>query len=94
MTKRKLSPVEVTMKAAHEAHPDVWERVEAIARIINPHVFSDMWVDENGNEPMKTRREYLQSVAIDKAHEILMYLGVNKEDEWYDILMALRKKAA
>ncbi len=79
------------MKAAREAQPDLWERTDAIARIIDPAAFIDGWTIHPSDSAtvLKSRLKYKQSVALCKAQEVLKYLGVNVDADWYEILKRL-----
>jgi len=80
--------VEQMLRAARDQRPDLWRRTEAVARIIDPSAFAEDWIIE---PPAAARLhnlklELLRANARRRAQEVLQYLGVNTEHDWYDIL--------
>lgn len=83
--------IEAMMRAARASNPDLWERTEAVARIIAPEAFMDDWVIHPPESARlhALRLKVLQGNAMLKAQDILAYLGVNTDADWYDILKRL-----
>jgi hypothetical protein len=80
--------VEEMLRLAREQRPDLWRRTEAVARIIDPSAFADDWVIEPPEVARlhRLKLEVMRGNATRKAQEVLQYLGVNTEHDWYDIL--------
>lgn len=73
---------------ARESNPDLWARVEGVAKIIDPAAFATdhvIWPEENARA-FKLRQDYMRAVAMNKAHEALRYLGINTDTDWLYIL--------
>ena len=86
-----MTDVDRMLKIAREQRPDLWARTEAVARIIDPAAFADDWTID---PPEATRLHSLKLAvlrgnAMRRAQEVLAYLGVNTEHDWYDILTRL-----
>ncbi len=83
--------IDEMLKAARELQPDLWKRTDAVARIIAPEAFMDDWVVHPSERAaiLRAKLAVLQCVAMRKAHDILTYLGVNTETDWYSILERL-----
>ena len=86
--------VDRALQAARELRPDLWERTDQIARIIEPSAFMDDWLvhPEDQKHILEKRLAVQQAAAMRKAQEILQYLGVNTETDWYAILQHLADK--
>ncbi len=84
------------LRVARELRPDLWERSEAVAKIIDPGAFATDWIIEPAEaaEMHRLRLELLKANAMCKAQEILRYLGVNTDADWYEILTRLAKERA
>jgi hypothetical protein len=86
--------VDKMLKIAREQRPDLWARTDAVARIIDPAAFADDWVID----PPEAARLHalklalLRATARSKAQEVLKYLGVNTEHDWYDILTRMAER--
>lgn len=82
------SAVDQALRLAREVQPDLWERTEAIARIIDPSAFMDGWIVEpkSAAKLLTLKLKVKQSAAMSKAQEVLTYLGVNTEADWFEIL--------
>ena len=74
------SVAEKVMKVA-----DMWVRTEDVARIIDPTAFAG---DPTIHPALKPK--VLQ--AMRKAQEVLAYLGVNTEADWYEIVTRLAER--
>jgi len=83
--------VDKMLKIAREQRPDLWARTEAVARIIDPSAFANDWrIDPPSAARLHALKlEVLRGNAIRRAQEVLQYLGVNTEHDWYDILTKL-----
>jgi len=82
------------MRFAREVQPELWERTEAVARIIDPAAFADGWIihPESAARLHALKLKVLQGNAMRKAQEVLAYLGVNTETDWYEILTRLAER--
>ena len=82
------------VRHAREVQPELWERTDAIARIIDPAAFAEGWTCHSGDSAkvLNARLKYHQSVALSKAQDVLRYLGVNTEADWYEILQRIAKE--
>src|SRR3990167_8479150 len=88
----KNSSVDEMLRIAKRTQPDLWRRTEGVARIIAPEAFEDGWTFAEPASAAKLHRLRLkvqQDVAMSKAHDVLTYLGVNTETDWYEILTQL-----
>ena len=87
MTKPESS-VDAALRLARELRPDLWQRTEQVARIIDPAAFAEGWVldDRETRELYDARQRYMRSSAMVKAQDVLCYLGVNVDTDWYEIL--------
>jgi hypothetical protein len=85
---------EQIMQFAREAQPDLWARTEAVARIIDPSAFADDWIihPESAARLHSLKLKVLQDNAMRKAQDVLTYLGVNTETDWYEILTRLAER--
>jgi hypothetical protein len=81
------------MRFARDARPDLYERMEAVARIIDPAAFANDWIihPEEAARLHSLKLKVLQGNAMRKAQEVLEYLGVNTQTDWYEILSRLAK---
>ena len=76
---------------ARESNPDLWARVEGVAKIIDPGAFLTdhvIWPEENART-FEIRQQYMRACAMKTAHEILKYLGINTDTDWLYILERL-----
>jgi hypothetical protein len=91
MTQNTDHFVDDILRIARDTNPDLWKRTDAIARIIDPAAFADDWIisDPGIAESHKFKLVLMQSVAIGKAQEVLVYLGVNTSTDWFEILTIL-----
>ena len=87
--------VEEMLDIARAQHPDLWERVDGVARIIDPAAFADGHVvhPDDTRSLFETRRRYMQAAATHKACEVLEYLGINTSTDWLHILSVLAERA-
>jgi len=85
------SDVDRMLRIAREQRPDLWARTEAVARIIDPSAFADDWLIDPPEAARlhRLKLEVLRGNAVRRAQEVLQYLGVNTECDWYDILTRL-----
>jgi hypothetical protein len=74
--------------AARTLRPDLWKRVDAVARIIDPAAFMDDWIvePESAAKLHKARLGVQRANATARAHRILEYLGVNTSTDWHQIM--------
>lgn len=88
------SVIDKTIRLARKVQPDLWDRTEGVARIIDPSAFADDWIIDppSAAKLHALRLEVLRGNAMSKAHEILRYLGVNVDTDWYEILDRLAKE--
>lgn len=88
-----MSAIDEAMRLYRERHPDAFARADVIARIIDPAAYS-AWTASDGRtqELMNLRQDYMRSVALNKACEILRVLGVNMDCDWMDVLTKLCKE--
>lgn len=82
------SVAEQVLRHAREMQPDLWERTEAVARIIDPAAFMEGWTCSDGDSlsVMNARLKFQHSAAMVKAQDVLRYLGVNTAADWYEVL--------
>ena len=87
--------IEEVLRIAKELRPNLYKRMEEVARIIDPSAFGGDWVvsDPAHQKLVDTRQQYMRAVAMSKAQDILRYLGVNTDTDWYEILTQLAKEA-
>ena len=80
--------IDKMLEAAREVQPGLWQRTEDVARILDPGAFLDNAVihPPEADKLFRLRQEYMQAAAMNKAQEILKYLGVNTDADWYAIL--------
>ena len=73
---------------ARESNPELWTRTEGIARIIDPPAFATDYIilPEENARTFELRQEYMQAIAMGKAHDVLKYLGINTDTDWLYIL--------
>lgn len=94
--KKTSSVAEQVMRFAREVQPELWERTEQVARIIDPAAFAEGWVlisrDASAKRLHETRTKYMQSIALSKAQDVLKYLGVNADADWYAILSKMSEE--
>lgn len=76
--------IEEAIEASRRAHPELWEKADRIAEIIEPSAFAEWYSGISGEkrEPT-TRQRYLRASARRRAWEVLRYLGIAPEDtDW------------
>jgi len=86
--------VDSVLRVARDLRPDLWKRTEAVARIIAPEAFADDWIIHPA-EAAKTHRlklAVMRSNAMRKAQDVLGYLGVNTDTDWYQLLGRLAEE--
>ena len=82
-----MSSIDKALQLARERHPDLWERTDMIARIIDPAAFTWMTTnDSKAQRRLDTKQKYLRARARSKAHDVLHALGVNTDTDWLYIL--------
>jgi hypothetical protein len=92
-----VSDIDEALRIARELRPDLWERTEAVARIIDPAAFAGGWTivePASAARLHEARVAYQRSNAMLRAQEILAYLGVNTETDWFTILTRLAERSA
>ena len=96
MTRRKESTIDTTLRLAREVQPDLWKRTEAVARIIDPSAFASGWIISPASAAKlhAARLAYLRSNAMRRAQDVLEYLGVNTQTDWFTILRRLAQEKA
>lgn len=89
-----MSDIDAVLKIDKSLRPNLYARTEAIARIIDPAAFMADWVCEPASAAklLRLRLAVQRGNAMAKAHEVLKYLGVNSEPDWFDILDQLAKE--
>lgn len=90
-----MSSIEQLMKAARASNPDLWERTESVARIIAPEAFDEGWIIHPPESAAlhRARLRVLQGNAFKKAQDVLAFLGVNTEADWFDILTRMADRS-
>lgn len=85
--------IDDALRTAKELHPDLYQRTEDVARIIDPGSFGTPWTcsDPDAQRLMDARRKLLQANAMATAQRILEYLGVNTNVDWLEILTRMAK---
>lgn len=91
-----MTDIDRMLRISREIQPNLWERTEHVAKIIDPSAFMDDWVitPPEREALMRAKLSCLQAAAMKKANEILTYLGVNTETDWYSILGRLAGEPA
>ena len=93
------SGVRELLEVAREEYPDLYRKIDKVAEIIDPVAFSsgetvilqDSKRDHRTERLCQMKREYNQSEARRKAHQILQALGHEVED-WGVLFAALKKR--
>ena len=82
------------LRIAKELRPDLYERTEAVACIIDPVAFGQPWEcsDPEHQKLADARRKLMQANAMSTAQRVLEYLGVNTSTDWYEILSRMAKE--
>lgn len=90
------SNIEKIVEIDRRLRPEVYEKCDAIARIINPAAFADNWTvqPEEHAALVSARLSYQRAVALSQAHEILKYLGLSSAVDWGEILTRLAERDA
>lgn len=89
-----MSDIEEVLKIDKSLRPNYYRRTEDIARIIDPGAFADGVVTPPDAARLHLlRQRVLQGNAMRKAHDILEYLGVHSEANWFAILTQLAERA-
>lgn len=85
---------EAIERVARELRPDLWERTDAVARIIAPEAFADDWVihPPEAEKLHGLKLAVMRSNAMRKAQDVLAYLGVNTDTDWHEILTRLAEE--
>lgn len=85
---RKQSAVEACLRAARKVHPDLYERTELVARVIDPAAFADDFIvePESAKRLHESRQRLMRAIAMSKAQEVLKVLGVNTDTDWLEVL--------
>lgn len=96
--KREGGLAEEAVQAHRELHPELWEKIDRIARIIDPGAFGEAF-DGTGPDaqriPDTLRLRYMRSRARHQAWQILEYLGhVPQETDWVEIFRQMDKHSA
>lgn len=90
-----MTDIEQALQASRNLYPELWEKADAIARIIKPGLFEDWYNStEPGAAPVEPpiRTKYERSAAIHLAWQILQYLGIApQETDWAPILEEMNK---
>lgn len=80
---------------ARQLDPELWEKVDEIAKIIDPSAFVD-WSTVGGTfdrEKLEIRTKYYQSIAQHKAYQILQRLGIAPEQyNWVRLFEAMEEE--
>ena len=86
--------VDQVLRIARELRPDLYERTEAVAQIIDPVAFAPPWIcwDPKQQKVMDARRRYMQAHAMSTAQKVLEYLGVNTDTDWLEILTRIARE--
>lgn len=92
--RRRPNAVDAMLRLAKAQNPDLWARTDSVARIIDPAAFVDDYVfsDDEARALTESRIEYQRAVAMHKAQEILKFLGVNTDPDWFNLLTKLAKE--
>lgn len=89
----QASTIDDMIRAAKAVQPDLWKRTEGVARILAPEAFEDnSWVivePVSAKQLHEARLKLQRANAMRKAQDILAFLGVNTEPDWYAILTKL-----
>lgn len=93
MSNKQESMGEQVVRIAKDVQPALWERTEQVARIIDPSAFMDGWEcsHDDSKRLLESRLKYKQAIAMQRAQEILHYLGVNTDADWMEILSRIAK---
>lgn len=88
------SDIDAFLRIARELRPDLHARTKAVARIIDPGAFADGWAVEPPEAARlhAMRLEVLRGNAMRKAQDVLQYLGVNTDADWFTILTRLAEE--
>lgn len=92
----KESTAEQVMRFARDVNQELWSRTENVAKIIDPSAFMTDWVitPKESADLHAARLKYKQAVAMEKAHQILHYLGVNTDTDWLEILSRIAEEGS
>lgn len=90
-----VSTVDEMIRIARELDPPTWEKVDALARIIDPGAFTDAvradgTLLSEGDDLTALRLRSLRANAEGKAWQILQHLGiVPREFDWLPVFARL-----
>lgn len=86
--------VDQALRIARKLRPNLYERTVEVAKIIDPVAFGTPWTcsDPKQQKLEDTRRSLQQANAMATAQQVLKYLGVNTELDWYTILTEMAKE--
>lgn len=88
-----MSIVDTVMRHAREVQPDLWDRTEQIARIIDPAAFEEAWIVPSEHEDLfRSRKNYERAIATSKAQAVLRFMGVNTDADWMEIMTRMASK--
>ena len=92
----KPTAIDDALRIARDVQPDLWKRTEGVARLIDPAAFATDWVIHPPElaELHALRLKVMQGTAMTKAHDILRYLGVNTDTDWFLILTRLAEESS
>ena len=92
----RLQITDEIIEIDRELKPDVYEKIDDVAKIIMPEAFvEDVHIEPaSANKRFRIRQEYMQAVARRKANDVLTYLGFSTETDWYEILNRMADKHA
>ena len=82
--------IDAVIEAARKAQPVLWNRMEAVARVIDPGAYAEVQIDP----PDRARRyavkqRYMRAIALHTAQQVLQVLGVNTETDWLAVMAIL-----
>ncbi len=85
------SEIDKMLAVARDVQPDLWQRTEEVAKILDPSAFFDNYqiCPPEAERHFRIKQQYMKSVSMSKAQEVLRFLGVNTETDWYAILTRL-----
>jgi hypothetical protein len=88
MRTKKESSIDRMLRAARKSNPELWERTEQVARIVSPEAFEEWTLIEpdSARRLHVLRMRLVKATAMRKAQDVLAFLGVNTEADWFDIL--------
>lgn len=86
-----MSDIDRIIEIDKSLRPNYWAHSENIARIIAPEAFIDDYVIEppEARATVEARLQLLQYAAIRKAHDIMVYFGIDCDADWTAIFTQL-----